>query len=524
MITDKGTIHAEHVVNAGGLWAREVGRMAGLALPVLAMEHQYVITGEIPEVVASPTEVLHVIDFEGEIYMRQEGRGMLIGTYEKAGVPWAERETPWNFTHELLAPDLDRIAPSLAVGFEHFPALERAGIKRVINGPFTFAPDGNPLVGPIRGLSNYWVACAVMAGFSQAGGVGLALSNWMVDGDPGFDVWAMDVARFGDWASPAYTHAKVRENYSRRFRIRFPNEELPAARPLRTTPVYERLKAHGAVFGASFGLEHALWFAPAGTEPREDVTYRRSNAHGPVGDECRAVRSAVGLLEIATFARYEVTGPGARAWLDRLLANRLPREGRIALAPMLNDRGKLIGDFTVANAGDDRYFVFGSGIAEQYHRRWFDAHLPRCGRDAALARRRMDGLRDRRAALARASRAPCAGRRIRGGVPLPRVPRDEGRGTRRARRADLVHRRAGLRDLGGGGRRSSSLYDALLAAGADLGLTHFGARALHSLRLEKSFGNWAREYRPIYTPRGGGPRSLRRSREDRLHRPCCGGA
>ena len=149
-----------------------------------------------------------------------------------------------------------------------------------------------------------------MAGFSQAGGVGLALANWMVDGDPGFDVWAMDVARFGDWASPAYTHAKVRENYSRRFRIRFPNEELPAARPLRTTPVYERLKARGAVFGAAYGLEHALWFAPPGMEPREDVTYRRSNAHGPVGEECRAVRQAVGLLEISTFARYESRGPG----------------------------------------------------------------------------------------------------------------------------------------------------------------------------------------------------------------------
>ena len=177
----------------------------------------------------------------------------------------------------------------------------------------------------------------------------------------------------------------MRENYSRRFRIRFPNEELPAARPLRTTPVYDRLKARGAVFGAAYGLEHALWFAPPGMEPREDVTYRRSNAHGPVGDECRAVRQAVGLLEIATFARYEVTGPGARAWLDRLLANRLPREGRLALSPMLNDDGKLIGDFTVANAGRDRFFVFGSGIAEQYHLRWFDAHLPPIGRGDPLA-------------------------------------------------------------------------------------------------------------------------------------------
>ena len=186
--TDKGSLHAEHVVNAGGLWAREVGRMVGLELPVLAMEHQYLITEEIPEVKSSPDEMLHVIDFEGEIYMRQEANGMLMGTYERAGVPWCERATPWDFTHELLPPDLDRIAPSLEVGFKHYPAIERAGIKKVINGPFTFAPDGNPVVGPVKGLRNYWLACGVMAGFSQGGGVGLTLANWMVEGDPGSDV------------------------------------------------------------------------------------------------------------------------------------------------------------------------------------------------------------------------------------------------------------------------------------------------------------------------------------------------
>jgi dimethylglycine dehydrogenase len=178
-------------------------------------------------------------------------------------VPWSEKTTPWDFSTQLLPEDLDRIAPSLEVGFEHFPAIGRAGIKRVINGPFTFAPDGNPLVGPVRNLPNYWCACAVMAGFSQGGGVGLALANWITEGDPGFDVWAMDVARYGPWATPGYTNAKVRENYSRRFRITFPNEELPAARPLKTTPIYDLLVAENAVMGVSYGQEHALWFAPA---------------------------------------------------------------------------------------------------------------------------------------------------------------------------------------------------------------------------------------------------------------------
>jgi dimethylglycine dehydrogenase len=501
--TDKGDLHVEHVVNAAGLWAREVGRFAGLELPVLAMEHQYLITGEMPEVVSSAKEVLHVIDFEGEIYMRQEGRGMLIGTYEKSGVPWSERETPWDFTHELLAPDLDRIAGSLEVGFRHFPALERAGIKRIVNGPFTFAPDGNPLIGPIRGLRNYWVACGVMAGFSQGGGVGLALANWMTAGDPGFDVWAMDVARFGDWATMAYTNAKVRENYSRRFRIRFPNEELPAARPLRTTPVYEALKAKGAVFGASFGLEHALWFAPPGTPAHEDVTYRRSNAHGPVGEECRAVRNAVGLLEIATFSRYEVAGPGAGAWLDTVLANRMPLEGRLTLAPMLNDAGRLIGDFTVANAGGGRYFVFGSGIAEQYHLRWLESHLPQTGVTIRSLREEMLGFAIAgpvsREALARLTASDISA----GAFPFLEF-----------RRFDLGVSQAWIGRISFTGELGfeiwvpadveRSLYDAFLDAGADLGMRHFGARALNSLRLEKSFGNWAREYRPIYTPAEAG--------------------
>jgi len=379
VVTDKGTIHTEHVVNAGGLWAREVGRMVGLELPVLAMEHQYIITEEIPEVKASAKEMLHVIDFEGEIYMRQEGNGMLLGTYERAGVPWSEQDTPWDFTHELLPPDLERIAPSLEVAFRHYPLIERAGIRKVINGPFTFAPDGNPVIGPVRGRPNYWVACGVMAGFCQGGGVGLTLSNWMVHGDPGLDIWAMDVARFGDWTTRGYTNAKVRENYSRRFRIRFPNEELPAARPLRTSPVYDRLKQCGAVFGDSFGLEHALWFAPADSEASEEITFRRSNAHAPVGEECRAVRNAVGLMETSSYSKYVVTGPGAEAWLSKLMANRIPVMGRIVLAPMLNPQGKLIGDFTVAKLADQRFYLFGSGIAEGYHMRWFEALQPAGG-------------------------------------------------------------------------------------------------------------------------------------------------
>jgi len=499
VITDQGSLVAEHVVNAGGLWAREVGRMVGLELPILAMEHQYLITEEIPEVAASEKEMLHAIDFEGEIYMRQEGKGMLMGTYERAGVPWSERTTPWNFSHELLPPDLDRIAPSLEVGFKHYPAIERAGIKKVINGPFTFAPDGNPLVGPVRGLRNFWVACGVMAGFSQGGGVGLTLSSWMVHGDPGSDVWAMDVARFGDWATVAYTNAKVRENYSRRFRIRFPNEELPAARPLRTTPAYDALAGERAVFGVSYGLEHALWFAPEGTEPVEEVTFRRSNAHEPVAAECAVVRNGVGLMEIATYARYEVTGPGAEAWISHLLANRTPEQGRLVLSPMLNPAGKLIGDFTVAKLGAERFYIFGSGIAEDYHMRWFEAHLPETG--VAIRPLRAELLGFSIAGPRSRALLQCLVREDVSNKAFPflsfremdvgMIPAKVGRITFTG---DLGY------EIWVGVDYHRALYALLREAGADLGIRLFGARALNSLRLEKGFGSWAREYRPIYGP------------------------
>ena len=504
VVTELGTVHAEHVVNAGGLWAREVGRMVGLELPLLAMEHMYLLTEDMPEVAeinrTTGKEVLHAIDFGGEIYMRQERGGMLMGTYERACVPWSRKETPWDFGHELLQPDIDRIAPSLEVGFRHFPAFERAGIKQIINGPFTFAPDGNPLVGPVRGLRNFWCACAVMAGFSQGGGVGLALSNWIVNGDPGFDVWAMDVSRFGDWATMAYTAAKVQENYSRRFSITFPNEELKAGRPLRTTPIHDRLKAENAVFGTSYGLEHALWFQESGEAPVEDVTFLRSNSHDPVARECRAVRQGVGMIEISSFAKYEVTGPGAEVWLSRMLANRMPGKGRIVLSPMLNPAGGLIGDFTVAKADDEKFYVFGSGVAENYHMRWFLSHLPADGRTAVrplglgLTGLSLAGPKAREV-LQSVTDHDVSAERFRfmdfRTINIGMIPAMVGRITFTGDLGFEIWVRA---------EYLTQLYDMLREAGAGHGLTLFGARALNGLRLEKNFGTWAREYRPVYGP------------------------
>jgi dimethylglycine dehydrogenase len=398
----------------------------------------------------------------------------------------------------LLQPDIDRILPSLEVGFRHFPAFANAGIRKIVNGPFTFAPDGNPLVGPVRGLPGYWCACGVMAGFSQGGGVGLALAQWLLNGDPGFDVWAMDVARFGDWASKAYTNAKVRENYSRRFSIRFPNEELPAGRPLRTSPIYERLRGLGAQFGAVAGLEVPMWFAPPGV--RDEFSWHRSTDFDTVAEEVRAVRDHVGLIETTGFAKYRVTGSGAGAWLDHLLACRLPRPGRMVLAPMLKEDGRLIGDFTLANLGSDGYFIIGSGAAEEYHLRWFDQHLPADGsvtvesRTSALAGLAIAGPRSRDL-LQRITTADVSGEAF-GFMDIRSLP--IGLATA------LVGRVSYTGDLGYelwcDPMVQLHLLETLLDAGRDLGLRLFGSRALNSLRLEKGYGSWAREYRPIYGP------------------------
>jgi dimethylglycine dehydrogenase len=512
VVTNKGNIVAEHVVNAGGLWAREVGRMVGLELPVLAMEHMYLITEDMPEVKAwndaTGTEIIHAVDFDGELYLRQERGGMLMGTYEKANKPWSEQVTPWDFGHELLEPDIDRIAPSLEVGFRHFPAFQKTGIKQIINGPFTFAPDGNPLVGPVRGLPGFWCACGVMAGFSQGGGVGLALSNWMIHGDPGFDIWAMDIARYGDWASMAYTNAKVRENYSRRFSIRFPNEELPAGRPLRTTPIYDLLAERGAQFGVAYGLEVPLWYAPEGV--RDEFSWRRSTDFTHVAREVATVRERVGLSEISSFAKYRVTGKGAEAWLDRMLACALPKPGRMTLAPMLKEDGKLIGDFTLSRLApletgasaprNDEWLLTGSGVAEQYHMRWFEQHLPADGsvKVEALGLGRV-GLSiagpDARKVLEKVTKADVSNAAFPfmaiGEMDIGMAP-------------CLVGRVSYTGDLGYeiwmAPEYQRAVLHALMEAGAEFGIGLFGGRALNALRLEKNYGSWAREYRPIYGP------------------------
>ncbi|MGB6605108.1 MAG: FAD-dependent oxidoreductase, partial [Steroidobacteraceae bacterium] len=497
--TEKGTVHAERVVNCAGLWAREVGHMVGIELPVLAMQHHYLITEDLPELKGREREIVNTTDYAGEIYLRQERGGVLIGTYEPHGIVWSPVKTPDDFAMQLLPEDYERLAPYFEVGFNHFPALGRVGIRKAVNGPFTFAPDGNPLVGPVRGVPNYWVACAVMAGFSQGGGIGLMLSRWMAEGDPGQDIISMDVARFGAFATPRYTSIKVPENYSRRFRLAYPNEELPAARPVRRSPIYDRLTAAGAVMGANFGLENALWFAPEGMAPAETPTYRRSEAFPVVRAECHAVRSSVGLYETTNYGKYEVTGRGARAWLDRVFACRIPGPGRLALAPMLNPAGRIVGDLSMACLSDDRYLIVGSGFAEEFHLRWFFAQEP----PADVAVRSVASTLCGFAVAGPHSRA-LVQRLVRLDLSAAAFKFFQVRETAVGFAPAILTRAGFTGELGYEIWTTpdyfATLYDDLLEAGQALGLKHFGGRALSSLRLEKGYGSFNKDFRPDYTP------------------------
>ena len=498
VVTANGTIHAEHIVNAGGLWAREVGQLSGLNLPVQPMEHHYLITETIPQIAEREERLPAGIDYEGNMYFRQEGQGMLLGTYEPVATPWSVQGTPQNFGHELLEPQLDHIAERLELGFERIPALADAGIKDMINGPFTFGPDGNPMIGPVPGMRNYWAAVGVMAGFCQAGGVGKCLAEWMIEGEPEVDVWAMDIARFGDYASPEWGTIKSSENYERRFVMTFPNETLPRGRCQRTTALYDRLTARGAVWGDGFGLEAALWFADGPDDAHEEPTFRRSRAHNYVATEVKAVREAVGLTEIANFAKHAIKGPDARKFLDHVMAGRVPQPGRISLSPMLTPKGKLYGDLTIACLGEQEFMIFGSGAAQEMHRRWFESHLD--GYDVCYANesRRHHGI---------GLSGPNA-REL-----LARICRDdvsaEGLRFRDIRRSFVGTVPAILTRLSFSGELGYEiyvepeyqlkLYESILEAGRDLGLTHYGLRALMSMRLEKNWGAWTLDFRPDFT-------------------------
>ncbi|MFA8443124.1 FAD-dependent oxidoreductase [Yoonia sp.] len=497
--TPKGNIKTEWVINAAGLWGREVAQLAGITLPLLPTEHQYFVTETIAEIAAMDRRLPSVADRDGEYYLRQEGQGLLVGAYEKAVRFWAEDGTPQGFGHELFADDLERIEDNMMRAIERVPAVGEAGIKRVINGPMIWSPDSNVLYGPHPDLRNYFCCNGIIPGFSQSGGMGLMAAQWIINGESDYDMFAWDVARFGPWADAKFTKARVGDQYAKRFAIHFPNEERAAGRPVRTRPVYEMQKAMGAVFGLNYGWEHPLWFAD--TPGVQDTNgFTRQNWFEPVGQEARMLRQTAGIIDISNFAKYVIQGAGAADWLNAVFANTMPKAvGRSCLTPLIGVNGGIAGDFTVTRLAEDEFMIIGGGAAERYHQRfWKEVPLP-AGTTFASRTDAMCGFNvagpQSRALLARLTNADLGTENF----PFMRSQRISVAGV------NVIALRVSFTgDLGWELHCDQAdqlrLYQALLEAGKEVGAGPVGSRALMSLRIEKGYGSWSREYSPEYWP------------------------
>ena len=494
--TEKGNIKCEHVVNAAGLWAKQVGRMAGIELPVSPLKHHYLITDSIPEVEKSDFEMPMTVDLEGFTYMRQDQNGVLVGIYEIDHEHWAMDGAPWDYGEELFQEQLHRIENELMLGFQRYPAIENVGIKTWVNGAFTFSPDGNPLVGPVPGKRGYWSACAVMAGFLQGGGVGKTLAEWMIEGEPETDAWSMDVARYGKYAeNKRYIRETTGQFYSRRFVMSYPNEQLPAGRPMKMAPAHDAMTQAGCRWGISWDLEVPLYFAPS-DEFEEKLTLKRSNAHEIVAEECKSIRESVALLDITGFSRFEVKGENAEAWLDKIFATKLPKPGRARLAVMLSPTGKLKGDLTLLNWGDGTFWIMGSYYLRAWHMRWFNDQI----QDGVSVRDLGDDICG--FALIGPNSHFILQKVAEGDVSKMRFMD--------CKRLDigLIQSHVARMSVTGemGFELNCKMGDhialrrILLEAGADQDIREVGFNAMLSTRIEKSFGIWSAEFTQDRTP------------------------
>jgi len=513
--TDKGDIRTPWVINAAGLWAREVAAMAGVELPLIPTEHQYFVTETMGEIASMDRRLPSVADRDGEYYLRQEGLGLLVGAYEREMRFWAEEGTPLDFAHDLFPDDLERIEPNMMRAIERVPALATAGIKRVINGPMIWSPDSSALFGPMPELKGYFCCNGIIPGFSQNGGLGKLAAEWIIEGEPSMDLFGWDLARYGHWAGKSFTKARVQDQYAHRFKIHFPGEERDAGRPVRTRPVYTAQKEMGAKFGLNFGWEHPLYF-DAWTP--DSAGFTRQPWWDSVGREARMLRQTAGIIDISNFAKYRVSGPDAEAWLNAVFANKMPRDiGRSRLTPLIGERGGIAGDFTVTRISADAFMVIGSGMAERFHQRYFQkVPLPNgtsfsseteatCGFNVAGPRSRdilqqlteadlsNEAMPFMRSAVLNVADVECIALRV-------------------SFTGDLGW------ELHCAEADQAKLYEALLTSAAAFDAGPVGSRALLSLRLEKGYGSWGRDYSLEWWPQESGLAGLIDTRKDFLNK------
>jgi len=492
--TEQGAVICEHVVNAAGCYAREVGKWLGVDTPITNMEHQYLVTEPLPEFKDSPVELPVMRDPATAGYYRQEQKAGLIGIYEHTGAreAWAGRggRPEWSSENELFEGDLDRIAPWLEKALDRMPIFANAGIKRIINGAIPHTPDGNPLVGPMPGVPNAWACCGSSIGIAQGAGCGKFLAQWMIHGDAEINMASVDPRRFGAYADQTYTRAKSFDDYQNMFETPLPGREVQAGRPCRVTPLHAVLKAKGAVMTEVHGWERPKYFAPAGFV--EKLQFRRTNTYHLVAAECRAVRERVGIMDLSSFAKFDVTGPGAEALLDRLTANRLPKKpGGIGLTQVLSDNGRIVAEWTITRLGSDRFYVLTGAGAEEQAR---DDLTFAAGPDVAITNV-SDALgmlvvvgpksREVLAGLTNIDLSNAAFRWLSAQeITLAGIPVRALRVTYVGELGWELH--APMADLG-------KLYAAIWKAGQPHGITDFGAQAVNSLRMEKAYRGYGSE-------------------------------
>ncbi len=499
--TDKGDISCEIVVNASGYRGAEIAAMVGQSLPSVSMQHQYLVTESVSDLVDRQAKLPLLRDPDDSYYLRQERDGLLLGPYEWQATPaWADGRLPENFAHGLFPDDLDRLEWYIEAACKRVPILGTAGVQRVINGAIPYSPDGYPFIGPAYGLENFYHCCTFSFGICQAGGAGKSMAEWIVDGRPEWDLWSLDPRRYTDYANQKYVLEKATELYQREYAIPFPAEERTAGRPARTTPVYSRLQAQGAMFGARAGWERATWFPRSPEEAREELSFHRTNWFETVGSECRAVRERVGILDLGGFSKFEVSGPGAEAWLNWMVAGGLPSLGRIALSYMCTPTGGVWSEFTVTRLADDRFYLVSAAAAEWHDYQWMKQHLPK---DKSV---RLDnvGLRygtlvlagpKSRDVLCKVTGADLSNRAF-PWLSCREIEIDYAR--TRAFRVNYVGELGW--ELHVPVEFQLPVYDALWEAGQEFGLVNFGMYAMDSLRLEKCYRAWKVELDSEYSP------------------------
>jgi dimethylglycine dehydrogenase len=504
--TTKGEIIAEHVVCATGNYARQTGRMFGINVPAIPVEHQYIVYEESPELkayrAAGGRELAVLRESDKSYYLREERMGWILGPYE-AGAParFADGVPDW-FGKDLFAGDLDRLLPHVEAAQRRVPALEHCGIKDIVNGPISYTPDGSPLIGPAWGVRNLWLNEGHSFGITAAGGAGWQIAEWIVEGEPGIDMLAVDPRRYGPYTSKRFVVAKNEETYRNVFTVHYPDEEREDGRPLKTSPIYEKLKGMGAVFGQRYGWERANWFAPPGVEPRDRWSFRRSNYFEHVGNECRRLRNAVGVIDLTPFTKHIVRGPGAEAWLDGLVANKVPvKVGRMALCHALTQRGGIRSEFTITKLGPDEFYVVSAGAAERYDADYLQKHLPADG-SVQLSNITMQrgcfvvaGPRSRDL-LAKLTDTP---------LDNAAFPWLTGQVCEVGMATDVYLLRVNF--VGSLGwelhfpiEYAHHLFEALFKAGEEFGIGMAGMRAMESLRMEKSYRMWGSDLTRDYTP------------------------